>query len=790
MKYSLLIAMAIICFIAQPIHAQKVKTDANIIGHVVSKGKHIPFATISIQGSTIGTTTNESGHYQLIHLPEGTHILVAQSMGFKPATKEVTVQAKKTIEIHFNLLEDALGLEEVLITGDRNATNRIESSTIVTALTPKLFATGNALTLSEGLNFCSGLRIENDCQNCGFSQVRMNGMEGSYSQILINSRPIFSGLAGVYGLELIPSSMIERVEVIRGGGSALYGSNAIAGTINLILKDPINNSYEFGINQGIIGFETENAEGVARDLSVNMNTSLISADNKTGMAIYGFYRDRQPFDANQDSYSEIALLKNTTIGTRLFHRFGAKNKLIADFFHIKEDRRGGDRFDYPVHEANIAEALNHQISTGALTYEQFVRKNDLLSIFVSGQKVERDSYYGANKSLSDYGKTNDFTYTLGAQYNAQFSISSLVLGIENNASELKDQKLGFADFDQAVIVNDSLVSIPHTDNVMVANQRTQTTGVFAQYEYNLERFKLSAGARFDHYTVTDFEGGDHTGNVLSPRLSAKIDIFKSLQGRLSYSQGYRSPQIYDEDLHIETSGSRKVIHVNSPDLEQESSRSFTASLDFNKQFNTLGFGFLAEAFYTQLDNPFANLYSLPDENGTVIYTRINAKDGANVQGLNFELNLIPTKNISIKAGFTVQKSRYDIEQDFKEKRFFRTPQDYGFLTFDWELNKQWGISSTANYTGAMLVPYFGPQIPNPEAGVLITSGRFLDMGLKIKYGIKLNGATLQLFAGVKNLFNSYQNDFDNGINRDPGFVYGPVNPRTIYFGLKVGNFLN
>lgn len=790
MKYSLLIALVFACVIASPIQAQKAKTDANIIGHVVSKGKHIPFATISIQGSTIGTTTDESGHYQLIHLPEGTHILVAQSLGFKPAQKEVTIEAKKTIEIHFDLLEDALGLEEVLITGDRNATNRIESSTIVTALTPKLFSTGNALTLSEGLNFCSGLRIENDCQNCGFSQVRMNGMEGSYSQILINSRPIFSGLAGVYGIELIPSSMIERVEVIRGGGSALYGSNAIAGTINLILKDPINNSYEFGINNGVMGVGNENSDGTSRDLSINLNTSLISADNKTGMAIYGFYRDRQPFDANQDSYSEIALLKNTTIGTRLFHRFGAKNKLIADFFHIKEDRRGGDRFDYPVHEANIAEALNHQISTGALTYEQFVRKNDLLSIFVSGQKVERDSYYGANKSLSDYGKTNDFTYTLGVQYNARFAASGLVMGIENNASELKDQKLGFADFDQAVIVNDSLVSIPHTDNVMVANQRTQTTGVFAQYEYNLERFKLSAGARFDHYTVTDFEGGDHTGNVLSPRLSAKIDIFKSLQGRLSYSQGYRAPQIYDEDLHIETSGSRKVIHVNSLDLEQESSRSITASLDFNKQFSSIGFGFLAEAFYTQLDNPFANLYSLPDENGTVIFTRINAKDGAKVQGLNFELNLIPTRNINIKAGFTLQKSRYDVEQDFNEKRFFRTPQDYGFLTFDWEINKQWGLSSTANYTGTMLVPYFGPQIPNPEEGVLITSERFLDIGLKLKYGIKLNGATLQLFTGVKNLFNAYQNNFDSGINRDPGFVYGPVNPRTIYFGLKVGNFLN
>ena len=172
--------------------------------------------------------------------------------------------------------------------------------------------------------------MENNCQNCGFSQVRMNGMEGPYSQILINSRPIFSGLAGVYGLELIPSSMIERVEVIRGGGSALYGSNAIAGTINLILKDPINNSYEFGVNTGLIGVGLNNSGNSAQDYSVNFNTSIVSADNKTGMALYGFYRDREPFDANNDDFSEIAFLKNTTIGTRLYHRFGTRSKLIAD----------------------------------------------------------------------------------------------------------------------------------------------------------------------------------------------------------------------------------------------------------------------------------------------------------------------------------------------------------------------------------------------------------------------------------------------------------------------------
>lgn len=777
--------------VTQIIFAQKIKTDANIVGHVVSNGEHIPFVTVSVKGTTIGITTDESGHYQLINLPEGKLIIIAQSLGFKPQEKEITIKAGETKELKFELEQDILSLEQVVITGDRNATNRTESSTIVNTLTPKLFATTQSVTLSEGLNFCPGLRMENNCQNCGFSQVRMNGMEGPYSQILINSRPIFSGLAGVYGLELIPSSMIERVEVVRGGGSALYGSNAIAGTINLILKDPINNSYEFGVNTGLIGVGIDNSGNPAQDYSVNFNTSLVSADNKTGMALYGFYRDREAFDANNDDFSEIASLKNTTIGTRIYHRFGTRNKLTADFFNIKEDRRGGDKFDYPVHEANIAEALNHNLTTGALTYEQFVRENDLFSVFVSGQRVNRDSYYGAEKSLSDYGNTKDFSYTIGTQYNAKFGNSNLVVGIENDGAWLKDKKLGYADIDNAIIVNDTIISVPHTDNVIVADQTTNTTGVFAQYEKNWNKLKISVGARFDHYNVEDNEhlGSDKSGNVLSPRLTFKYDIKEYLQARVSYSQGYRAPQIFDEDLHIETSGSRKVIHENSPDLEQETSHSYMASLDFNKQLGKVYVGLLLEGFYTQLNNPFANEYSEPDENGTVIYTRVNADDGAKVQGVNIELNVVPTDKFSVKAGFTVQNSKYGQAQEFNENKFFRTPEDYGYLTLDWQASKSLGISATGNYTGEMLVPYFGLQIPNPDDGELRETESFLDLGLKVRYNIKLNGATLQLFAGAKNIFNSYQSDFDSGIDRDPGYVYGPMNPRTVYFGLKIGNFL-
>ncbi len=773
-------------------YAQKNKTDATIVGHVICSycGEHIPFATVTVKGTTIGTTTDETGHYQLINLPVGTITIRAQSLGHKPKEIKITIKADETKELKFELDKDVLGIEEVVVTGDRNKTNRTESSTIVSILTPKLFATIQSVTLSEGLNFCPGLRMENNCQNCGFSQVRMNGMEGPYSQILINGRPIFSGLAGVYGLELIPSSMIERVEVVRGGGSALYGSNAIAGTINLILKDPVNNSYEFGVNSGLIGVGLDDTGNPAQDYSVNFNTSLVSADNKTAMALYGFYRDREPFDANDDRFSEIALLKNTTIGTRLFHRFGTRNKLTADFFNIKEERRGGDKFDYPVHEANIAEALKHNLTTGALTYEQFFREDDMFSIYVSGQRINRDSYYGANKSLSDYGNTKDFSYTMGTQYNAKFKKSSLVIGIENEGASLKDKKLGYSDIENSVI-DDTIINIKHTNNVIIADQITNTTGIFSQYEIKWNKLKVSAGARFDNYNVVDNQhfGYNKSGNVLSPRFTLKYDIKKYLQARVSYSQGYRAPQIFDEDLHIETSGSRKVIHENDPDLKQETSYSYMASFDFNKQIGKVYVGLLVEGFYTQLNNPFANEYSEADENGTIVYTRVNAEKGAKVQGVNIELNVVPTDKFSLKAGFTKQNSKYEEVQEFNEKSFFRTPKDYAYLTLDLQASKKLGISSTGNYTGKMLVPYFGLQIPNPDDGELRTTKSFFDIGLKIRYNIKLNGATLQVFTGVKNIFNSYQSDFDSGIGRDPGYIYGPMNPRIVYFGLKIGNFI-
>ena len=762
------------------LQAQQKRSDANIVGHVVDQdGNHIPFANVSIVNTTIGTATDETGHYRLINLPVGHHRVKAQFLGYKPQVVEVDLKANDTKEIKFQLQEDVLGVEEVVVTANRNESNRQESSTIVNTLTPKLFATAQVTTLSEGLNFCPGLRMETNCQNCGFSQVRMNGMEGPYSQILINSRPIFSGLAGVYGLELIPSNMIERIEVIRGGGSALYGSNAIAGTINLILKDPINNSYEFGTGNSITGIGMEDAGDPAQDYTVNFNASVVSPDNKTGMAVYGFFRDREPFDANNDTFSELTELKNTTFGGRVFHRFGTRDKLTADFFNIKESRRGGNKFDMPEHMADIAESVEHNITTGALAYDRFFRDADKFSVYTSGQNVVRDSYYGAEQSLADYGNTKDFSYTVGAQYNAVFSDSKLLIGIEDVGAWLTDKKLGYPDLEDP---NFTIEDGPYVENRIVADQSTNTLGAFAQYEFNINQINVSVGARFDHYRIEDEADNSSTsGDVFSPRVTLKYDILKSLQARASYSQGYRAPQIFDEDLHIETSGAKKIIHENADDLEQETSHSYMLSLDFNQQVGKAFLGVLVEGFYTQLDNAFANEFGEPDEDGVVIYTRVNAEEGAVVKGINIEANLVPSDKWEFKGGFTIQRSEYEEVHELNETRFFRTPNNYGYFTIDWDPVKNLCVSSTGNYTGSMLVPY--------NESVLRESDPFFDFGMKLRYTFRINGAKLQLYTGMKNIFNSYQDDFDSGVNRDPAYVYGPSLPRTLYFGIKIGNML-
>ena len=263
-------------------------SDANIHGHILdAKTKqHIPYVVLSLKGTTYATGTDASGHYFLKNLPEGNYILVAEVIGYKKAEKSVKLVRNKSIEVNFTLEEEALSMNEVVVSATRNETNKKNTATIVNVASAKLFENTASSNLAESMAFQPGLRVENTCGNCGAVQLRINGLEGQYSQVLLDSNPIFSSLAGVYGLEQLPVAMIERVEVIRGGGSALFGSNAIGGVVNIITKEPLRNSLSLANTTNLI-------EGKTAEFNTSFNGSFVSDNHRAGVYLFGMeYRFR------------------------------------------------------------------------------------------------------------------------------------------------------------------------------------------------------------------------------------------------------------------------------------------------------------------------------------------------------------------------------------------------------------------------------------------------------------------------------------------------------------------
>ncbi len=759
--------------------------NISVTGKVVSRNGEVPYATVFIKGTTIGVAADALGEFKIKNLATGSYELLFSAVGYRPVSVALEVHPEGVAELLVEMAYDNIGLEQIVISANRNERRRRDASSVVNSIQPFMFERMQSVTLSEGLNFTPGVRMENNCQNCGFSQVRMNGLEGPYAQILINSRPVFSGLAGVYGLELIPVNMIERVEVIRGGGSAMYGSNAIAGTINLITKDPIYDSFNLASTIGGMGFDRF-LSYQSPDYNVRLNGALVTQNNRSGISLYGFGRHRNPYDANGDGFSELSMIENITAGARLFHRIGSRGKFSVDYFRIYEYRRGGSQFNLPLHEADIAESTTHNINSGSIHYDQLIRDADKLSVWLSSVGVDRGSYYGANQDPSAYGQTDDVSLSTGIQYTynlAQFLMvpAELTSGLEYSFNHLQDVKPPYFD------------NVIHrfTDHTMVADQKIKTIALFSQLEWNFAPVMVTLGARLDRYEISDILRSDGilSNKVISPRLSLLYHVAENLQLRSAFARGFRAPQIFDEDLHIETSGARQVIHRNDPSLRQETSSSYTLSLNYANESFYSHYQFLVEGFLTRLHNPFANEYGQPDEEGVVVYTRLNAEEGANVVGINFEFNASFLRKLQWQSGLTFQQSRYQEPQEFGEHRFFRTPDWYGYFTLSRRLSETLDLSVTSSFTGPMLVPYFGPRLDTPELGELITTRSFVDTGIKIAYRIKISEKLdFQVNGGVKNLFDSYQKDFDIGIERDPGYMYGPSLPRMVYFGFNFGSF--
>ena len=302
---------------------------------------------------------------------------------------------------------DTIRLRQVVVTATQHATPRNEAPTAVGVIDGGQMEAVNAVNLGQALNFSTGLRVENTCQNCGANEVRINGLGQAYSQILIDSRPVNSALAGVYLLDQLPTALIDRVEVLRGGGSALYGSNAIAGVVNVITREPRSNGASVGNTTHLIG-------GKAWDFSNSFNASVVSDDHSAGIAVFGHNRSRQPYDHNGDGYSEVGQLKARMVGFRGYLRTSAFTKLNLEYHNIHDFRRGGDRFDLPSPMAHISEGGEHDIHSASLKWDWLPASGMRhASLFASLQHVDRQSYYGEREEGEPigtaYGYTQDLT---------------------------------------------------------------------------------------------------------------------------------------------------------------------------------------------------------------------------------------------------------------------------------------------------------------------------------------------------------------------------------------------
>ncbi len=744
-----------------------------IYGHVIEKGTedNLPYAAALIVELTKGAVTDENGRFVFENIPAGEYTIRVQFVGFETQEKKVTVSDEFAVDIHFEM-EAANFMDEVVVSANRNATSRRQAPVVVNVINEKLFETVNSTDLSKSLNFQAGLRVENNCQNCGFPQVRINGLEGPYSQILINSRPIVSALSGVYGLEQIPVNMIERVEVVRGGGSALFGANAVGGTINIITKDPVSNSFQ-------ISTTMSNMNGKSWEEYVGANASLVSENNKYGVAFYQSYRNRSPYDADGDGFSEIGKLNMHNFGLRAYYRPTQMSRLNLEYHTTNEFRRGGNKFDLEPFETEITEQTKHIINSGGLSYDIFFKEyKHKLSVFGSLQHVDRNSYYGALMDPNAYGKTDDLTWVAGSLYVGNFdrflfSPATLTAGLEYQQNSLHDVMTGY-------------------DRDM--KQDVRIGSAFVQNEWKMRQFTLLAGVRMDMHNLIKKP-------IFSPRINMLYKPLRQLQARLTWSTGFRAPQAYDEDLHVTAVGGEGVLIRLAEGLKPERSNSFSGSVDWTANFGHWQSNLLVEGFYTGLRDVFVLEDVGQDSNGNMVKERRNG-NGARVYGANIDGRIAHGQNLSFQLGFTLQRSRYTSPEAWSEdpsvaavRNMPRTPDYYGYFTLTGSPFKNFNGSLSGVYTGRMYVPHYAPvDIPEEFEGQYITidemvhTPSFFELNLKLDYSFVLGDhIKLQLNAGVQNILNAFQKDLDKGAYRDSGYFYGPTQPRTVFFGIKLSN---
>ena len=747
---------------------------------VVTDAERQPLAGVQVEllGEKLGAYTDSLGTANFTGLQPSAYTVRAKRFDLTAFEQAVTLAPGESAEL-------ALSLKYAVETAPIEVATRSDAGVTPSLNLQSVSGVGlskmRVVSLAEGLQFSPGLQMENNCQNCGYTQLRMNGLAGPYTQFLINGRPIFGEMAGIYALEQFPAQLIDRVEIVRGAGSVVAGANAIAGSVNLITRRPTQNFFNVSSTLGVL-------DGGVLDPVATVNVGTVNDDATAGVMLFGQLRQRQGYDRNADNMSELPQLGTQNLGLSAFFQPNDQSSIDLNAGLLAEDRRGGDMaFERAAHQTELAERIDGRSVYYDARFSQQLSAWQL-SVFGGGMHTRRNNYYGGGFDPDGYGYTREDNLNFGTSIGrtAFDRRLTLLLGVDGRYHDVRDEYPGY----------DRLLE-----------QEAWLAGGFLQANFALtDWLTIDAGVRADYHNLLDRV-------VTNPRvgLSGKRGQWAY---RVNFAQGYRPPVAANEALHMALVGGELRQVVLGEELDAEYSQSLTGGVSRKLKWEGGEMLLKLDGFYTALSNTFV-YEPLSNVPGGLTFEMRNGDD-SRVMGATLELELQQAW-LNLRSGWTYQQTRLDEPAEWSDMlegdaaasdEYLRTPDWYGYLILTAQPTQALALTAEANFTGSMFAPHYGVPLEDAQAYLAevpasayalseITAGTirtdalkttpvFAQLGLHAAYTFKLkSGLDLILKAGGRNLLDSYQNDFDAGPLRDAGFIYGPNTPRMFYTGFSL-----
>lgn len=675
--------------------------------------------------------------------------------------------------------EPPVELAEYVVTGTRTERLVQEAPVKTELLMADDLEAYNVKAFRDTLKLVPTARFENDCQNCGVNQIQLLGLGTEYTSILFDGAPLYSGLAKVYGADIFPAIFIDRIEVVKGGSSVLYGPEAMAGVINLITAEPLESGWEAMV-------EGSSLRGDAAEWESSLRADWVEPEGDLRLSAYGYWRDRDGLDLGNDGFTEMAEFENRVVGLQGWWHPNQRSTLQVNYQYMDQAHRGGDQLELPEEQSRVAESLQHDFHLGQVFWEQRVDASFDYSLRASYLYIERQSFYGARgdneqRAYAEAGFSGDVTEAFIAGNQAAIdAVARRVWGLTENHVYYLDSQMNHHVGDHTISYGLQYRLEDLTDGSLYDAANTPVTvdsfgnlGFYLQDQWVISPdLEVVPGIRVDSHDHVEDE-------IVSPRLAARWFANEEVTLRASWSTGFNGPGAFNEDKHIGVNNGGAIFLVNAPGLEEE--RSQTVSLGVEYRPEALGGGLVAHSqiHYTLLEDGFEIDDSGEMSGDPNLWLRINGPD-VEVTVLENNLSWALGEHWRLDGGISYVHARLDEAIDrvtgLRTDELPKRPEWTGHLGVSYENPDLFSVHALYNFTGSLLATGADADIWRETEAFHV-----VDIGIAKDFDGWFGAEHFTVSLGVENLFDDRQKDFqDNGEARDPTYLYGPATPRTYY----------